>query len=243
MHVRGRNEAGKRSGGPFPHPAVARAVLETLEGRTLFAQSVWAYPGLDGKLLYKPLPLGDKIQDFTNVGYKAGLEAIPDVPVKVTVSPVAGDDQVSIQNAINAVAAMPLDANGFRGAVLLNPGTYEIPGTLTINTSGVVLRGSGQGQTILLAMGTEKDTTVQLDGNASRTIVGSRLQITDDYVPVGAISFSVGDASSFAVGTRSLSSARRRRSGCTTSAPTRSSRRGPAARSTWTARSRASTAT
>ena len=200
MPVRGRKQTGTRSDRPAPHPAVARAVLETLEGRTLFAQSVWAYPGLDGKLLYKPLPLGDKIQDFTNVGYKAGLETIPDVPVKVTVSPVAGDDQVNIQNAINAVAAMPLDPNGFRGAVLLNPGTYEIPGTLVINTSGIVLRGSGQGQTILLATGTEKDTTVQLDGNGARTIVGSRLQITDDYVPVGAISFSVADASTFAVG-------------------------------------------
>jgi hypothetical protein len=65
-----------------------RAVLETLETRYLFAQSIWAYPGLDGKMLYKPLPLGDKIQDFSNVGYKGGLEAIPDVPVKATVSPI-----------------------------------------------------------------------------------------------------------------------------------------------------------
>ena len=166
------------------------------------AQSVWAFPGGDGKLLYKPLPLGDKIGDYSNVGYMAGSAAIPDVPTQVTVSPVAGDDQTNIQNAINAVQAMPLDAGGFRGTVLLNPGTYEIPGTLNITTSGVVLRGSGQGQTILLATGTQKDTTVQLNGNGARTAVsGSPTRtITDKYVPVGAISFTVNDASNFAVG-------------------------------------------
>ena len=48
--------------------AINRAVLETLENRQLFAESVWAYPGADGKLLYKPLPLGDKIGDYSNVG-------------------------------------------------------------------------------------------------------------------------------------------------------------------------------
>jgi hypothetical protein len=114
------------------------------------------------------------------------------VPVKITVSPIAGDDQTNIQNAINFVQGLTPDANGFRGAVLLNPGTYEIPTTLNITVSGVVLRGSGQGQTILLATGTEKDTTVQINGNGARTTVSGTTQtISDDYVPVGAISFTV----------------------------------------------------
>jgi hypothetical protein len=180
-------------------PSVARAVVEALETRRLLAQSIWAYPGADGKLLYKPLPLGDKIQDFTNVGYMGGLAPIPDVPVRQTVAPVAGDDTASIQAAINFVQSLTPDAAGFRGAVLLEPGTYEIATTLRITASGVVLRGSGQGQTTLLATGTEKDTTIQLDGNASRS-VGTRYAITDKYVPVGAISFSVADPSVFAVG-------------------------------------------
>ena len=42
------------------------------------------------------------------------------------------------------VAAMKLE-NGFRGAVLLGPGTFPCSGTLTIPASGVVLRGRGSG--------------------------------------------------------------------------------------------------
>ena len=179
----------------------AAAAFEALEARRLLAQSIWAYPGADGKLLYKPLPLGDKIGDYTNVGYMAGLAPIPHVPTKVTVSPVAGDDTASIQSAIDAVEAMAPDAAGFRGAVLLNPGAYEIATSLLINTSGVVLRGSGQGQTVLVATGTEKDTLIRLDGNGARSqVAGSLRNVTDKYVPVGAVSFTVNDASSFAVG-------------------------------------------
>src|SRR6476660_9451103 len=100
---------------------ITRAVLEALEIRQLLAQSIWAYPGADGHLLYKTQPLGDRIEDYATAGYKGGTLPIPDVPVKATVSPVAGDDTSTIQAAINSVAAMPLDANGFRGAVLLNP--------------------------------------------------------------------------------------------------------------------------
>src|SRR5688572_22026170 len=175
---------GSRRRRLFAAPAPGRRTpCEPLEARVMFAQSIWAFPGADGKLLYKPLPLGDKIGDYSNVGYMGGNSAIPDVPTRMTVSPIAGDDQTNIQNAINAVQALAPDANGIRGAVLLNPGTYEIPGTLRITASGVVLRGSGQGQTILLATGTEKDTTVQVDGSATRTTVGSAQTIADDYVP------------------------------------------------------------
>src|SRR5687768_5438042 len=92
------------------HAGLARAIVETLETRRLLAQSIWAYPGADGKLLYKPLPLGDKIGDYSNVGYLGGTAPIPNVPTKVTVSPVAGDDTASIQAAIDAVELMTPDA-------------------------------------------------------------------------------------------------------------------------------------
>ena len=48
--------------------------------------------------------------------------------------------------------------------------------------------------TILLATGTTKDTTVQLNGDGGRDTVGSAQTIVDDYVPVGAISFSVASS-------------------------------------------------
>src|SRR5437870_13587264 len=88
-------------------------LLEPLELRRLLATSVWAYTGADGHMLYRPQPLGDKIEEYSNAGYMGGTVTIPDVPVKATVSPIAGDDTANIQAAINAVAALPMDASGF----------------------------------------------------------------------------------------------------------------------------------
>src|SRR5580692_3963876 len=107
------------------------------------AVSQWVHPGPDGRLFYKSTPAGDRIMDFSTAGYMGGGVALPDVPVKRTVEPSGGpDDTASIQAAIDAVAALPLQ-NGFRGAVLLAPGTFTCSNTIVIPASGVVLRGSG----------------------------------------------------------------------------------------------------
>src|SRR5688572_28499316 len=112
MRQRGTNDDG------HPRAAVlARAVMETLEGRQLLAESAWAFPGADGKLLYRPLPWGDKIGDYSGVGYRGGTVPIPHVPTKVTVTEVAGDttdDTARIQASIVSVEAMAPDAAGFR---------------------------------------------------------------------------------------------------------------------------------
>ena len=94
--------------------------------------------------------------DFSHAGYKGGGVQIPDVRVARSVKPVAGDNTAHIQAAIDEVSKLPLDANGFRGAVLLDRGSYDIAGTLRIAASGVVLRGSGSGEngTVLRATGT-----------------------------------------------------------------------------------------
>src|SRR4051812_8282118 len=77
------------------------------------------YPGVDGKLVYVADSLGNKIPDFSNAGYRGGGSAIPYIPNKVTVWPVPGDNSANVQAAIDKVSALPLDASGFRGAVLL----------------------------------------------------------------------------------------------------------------------------
>ena len=88
------------------------------------AASEWVYAGSDGKLVYKKTPAGDRIMDFSHAGYMGGGVALPNVPVKRTVKPSGGeDDTAAIQEAIDEVAAMPLE-NGFRGAVLLAPGMF-----------------------------------------------------------------------------------------------------------------------
>src|SRR5687767_7746803 len=89
-----------------------------------FAQADWVKFGTDGKLVYKQDTKGNRVMDFSNAGYMGGGVSLPDVPVKVNVNASSGDRTAAIQTAINQVAAMPL-VNGFRGTVLLGPGTYN----------------------------------------------------------------------------------------------------------------------
>ena len=172
--------------------------------------STWVYPGSDGRLVYKKDPRGNQVPDFSNAGYRGGGVALPVVPVKQMLSPApagspeaAGDDGPRIQAALDAVGALPLDESGFRGALLLKKGTYRIGNAITINRSGVVLRGEGQGAdgTILLATGTTQRSVVQVNGSGNFTeVAGSRRAIAADYVPVGARTFQVDDAAGFKVG-------------------------------------------
>ena len=158
------------------------------------------YPGPDGKLVYKPLANGDTILDFSNCGYRGGGVAIPEAPVRETLEPVAeGDDTARIQAAIDRVSALPLGADGLRGAVLLEKGTYRVADTMHIGTSGVVLRGEGNDKdgTTILATGTKKRTVIEVAGTGGPEGVGDRIEVTDERVPVGARSFTVADASTF----------------------------------------------
>jgi hypothetical protein len=66
------------------------------------------------------------------------------VPVVVTLDPGTGDQSSRIQATLWRVAQRPLDTNGFRGAILLKAGTWEINRTLLIDQSGIVLRGEGR---------------------------------------------------------------------------------------------------
>lgn len=161
------------------------------------------FVGLDGRLEYTEDEKGNRVPDFSNAGYMGGGFPIPDVPVKRVVEPQAGDDRARIQGAINEVAALPMDENGFRGAVLLKAGEYEVGNSLKISASGVVLRGEGDGPdgTVLHATGRFQYALIEVGGNGSWSeISGSRRPITDSYVPVGARSFHVSDASVYKVG-------------------------------------------
>ncbi len=181
-----------------PGNSLTEAEVDVVSG-----QSQHLSLGTDGRLGYPPYANGDTIPDFSRAGYGGGGVALPVVPARKTVSPVTGDAGAVIQSAIDEVSALPLDANGFRGAVLLTAGTYEIAGSVTIRASGVVLRGEGDGPggTVIKATGTSTRTVINVAGRANRAEVsGTRQRITDAYVPVGAHSFTVADASGFRVG-------------------------------------------
>jgi len=164
-------------------------------------------------------PAGDKIMDFSSAGYMGGGVALPTVSVRRTVEPSGGpDDTAAIQAAIDEVSAMSLDS-GFRGAVLLAPGTYTCSGTISITADGVALRGSGAtgptASTIKMVGGPHCAIIIGRsgrgrnrrsgDGQSDNAPGGQRsdaaeTSIADAYVPSGAMNFTVADATRFVVG-------------------------------------------
>jgi|GEM_PF-52913 len=158
----------------------------------------------NGKLLYFADEKGNTIPDFSNVGYFQGKRKIPTVPVKVTVSPSRdGNDEQHIQEAIDQVSALHPDKNGFRGTVFLKKGTYQISGSIKIRTSGVVLRGEGDGdkQTKLLAIGKGQRSLLIISGQGDRQeFLSNKQDIITDYVPVGTSSIEVTSVENFKVG-------------------------------------------
>lgn len=162
-------------------------------------------PGADGRLTYSPYTeRGDRIPDFSWCGYRGGGVAIPLVPAKVILHPAPeGDDHARIQAALDAVAAMPLDETGFRGAVLLTRGTYRVGNQLNITKSGIVLRGEGDGEdgTVIQATARKKYHVLVITGNGDRKeLQETKQDILADYVPVGSRSFKVKDTTGYKVG-------------------------------------------
>jgi hypothetical protein len=168
----------------------------------VFAQtSSWASLGSDGRLHYTADANGNRIMDFSSAGYQGGGVSLPNVAAKATVSPSGSDDTAAIQAAIDTVSALPLDANGFRGAVQLSAGSFSVSDTLNITASGVVLRGAGSGTDgTVINMTGDPFLFLRIAGTGSTQTVGSSTLITDTYVPAGATSFTVNDASGFSVG-------------------------------------------
>jgi hypothetical protein len=195
--------------------------------------SEWVFFNAEGKLEYKTTERGDRIMDFSHAGYMGGGVALPNLPVRRTVAPLAdgADCTQLIQAAIDLVSALPVDENGFRGAVLLAPGEFPISNTINIHTSGVVLRGS------VAENGDLRSTILMTPNRATPTANPSRYvairvaarqgggpgagggqgqrqvqepggiapfetTLADDYVPFGTRTFRVQNASGFEVGDR-----------------------------------------
>ena len=181
------------------------------------AQEVWesaiVFGAADGTLVYVTDAEGNRIPDFSYAGYRAGSAELPEVETIETVAPIEGDDTAQIQAALDAVGARSPDANGFRGAVELTAGTFEISGTLTLRESGVVLRGAGDGDdpatsSILVRRGVNQDPVVFLgrieavvgDAIIRRDESQGEAAIMDDIVAIGARTFTVDHPERFAVG-------------------------------------------
>jgi len=175
-------------------------------------QSSIVYESGNNKLSYNSDAEGNKIPDFSLAGYKNSNSDIPsNIPVVKILSPISGDNTANIQAAIDSVAAMPLQANGFRGVLFLSKGTYNVAGKIRVNASGIVIRGEGDGDddsnsTIILGTGNvpAQRTVIVAGGGAtnywSGEIPNSRSNITSDIVYSGDKEFYIENASAYSVG-------------------------------------------
>ncbi|MEZ4825447.1 MAG: T9SS type A sorting domain-containing protein [Bacteroidia bacterium] len=165
----------------------------------------------NGALSYVRDTSGNVIPDFSYAGYMGGGVPIPDILTKLSISAIAGDNTAHIQAIIDQAAQLPADSLGFRGAIYLAPGRYEIHGTLYFNQSGVVLRGAGDGEdtllhTVLVGIGnTPNQRSLLVMGGGSATawagkIAGTQTNIITDKVLVGESVFKIENPAPYAVG-------------------------------------------
>ena len=177
-----------------------------------------------GALTYGPYANQDQdnavnlLPDFSHAGYMGGGVALPtyaSIPVRITLSPTDSDadDLARVQAAIDSVSAMEPDERGIKGAVLLEAGTYNMSSELFIRSSGVILRGEGQGPdgTIInstnredrpdryevIFVGGEADDEETDEAADDRTV-----RIAQAFVPVGSTSIEVTSTEGYAVGDR-----------------------------------------
>jgi len=183
--------------------------LGNLRAETIVEKTTSSWLRVDdtGKLVYAEDKKGNRLPDFSYVGYHSVEKAIPDIPVQMMLEPADGDDTQRIQDALDKLGELPLDKSGHRGALLLKRGVYRVEGELNIRYSGIVLRGEGNDPdgSVIVATGygepKYKRTLITVgNGDGIKLDEGSRRNVTDAYVPIGAQSFSVESVSGYAVG-------------------------------------------
>ncbi len=144
----------------------------------LLAEAIHAQPPASAN---SPVPI-----DFSYAGYEGGGHAIPSVKAVLLVHPSGGDDTALIQGALDGVAARPIGADGFRGAVLLSSGRFRVNGQLHLRVSGVVLRGYGPGPngTTLIAEGIRRRPLIEV-GAEQDVLLEPAISVQDDVAAGG----------------------------------------------------------
>lgn len=186
----------------------------------VFLFSAWAYrlsaqnqsrivhPDHIGRLVYTPYNnKGDILPDFSFCGYMGGGVALPDVPVKIVLEPgdFSKDDAPRIQEAINTLSKKQADEKGIRGAILLKRGKYNIRQTIELNSSGIVLRGEGDGEDGTLLIGTKAEVYTLIrfgSGGKPEQSRSQKRKIIDTYIPSGSKQLNVDKVEGYSVGDR-----------------------------------------
>ncbi|MEM0914036.1 MAG: hypothetical protein AAGK09_05430 [Planctomycetota bacterium] len=182
-----------------------------LASPALGQSSAWVEQGVTG-LVYQRDNRGDRIMNFSEAGYQGGAPiptaaSVTDRVLRVSATP--GDNRSSIQAAIDQVSAWSVNEHGYRGVVELQAGQYDISDGLVIHTSGVILRGAGDGaaaasNTVLRSTSTDQINLIDVRNTQQYANnlfgQGTPVNIVEKVVPAGASSFRVADTSSFGVG-------------------------------------------
>ena len=83
-----------------------------------------------GNLIYHEDEKGNKIPDFSYVGYHSGEKPSPEIPTLITLEALPKDNTKNIQTAIDKLGQLTKDKNGFRGAILLKKGIVTVQSLL-----------------------------------------------------------------------------------------------------------------
>ncbi len=146
------------------------------------------------KLIYNVDSLGNRVLDFSFCGYHHSEKDIPLVENKIFVPHQEENSSQLIQQAIDFVETLPLDASGFRGSVLLDKGTFTLNEPLVIHKSGVVLRGTGKNETVLKKKGVDRNAFIMIEGLNTMHYTDT-LSLLSEYVPVNSRFLVVDQAS------------------------------------------------
>ena len=157
---------------------------------------------------YEDLPQATEMtcpqdMDFSRVGYHWSDDPLPSYPsYGKALTPTGGDDYEMIQSAINKF-------DGNKGAIVLGPGVFKTSKTLSLNKSGLVLRGSKEGgvlKTTILKTGTTTDDVIIIGGESgtyNRVLdMSCAGRFIDQHTPVGAMWVNVENADRFNPGDR-----------------------------------------
>ncbi len=154
-----------------------------------------------GELVYIHDERGNRILDFSTCGYRSSDVPIPNIENAVFVSWQKGDNTDRIQKSIDYVSSLKPDANGFRGAVLLDKGIFELNESLRITASGVVVRGMDKEQTVLFKKGVERGALIYVEGVDDKKVTDT-LKVVTGYVPVNSCMLEVDSNVSWTKGER-----------------------------------------
>ena len=141
--------------------------------------------------------------DFSRVGYHWGDDPLPSYPPYGKVlTPTGGDDYEMIQNAID-------NFDGNKGAIVLGPGIFKVSKTLFLHKSGLVLRGTKEGdilRTTIFKTGSSTDDVIIVGGESgtyNRSLdMSCAGRILYEHTPVGSMWVNVENADRFNPGDR-----------------------------------------